>query len=111
MELILADITPKIGSLHHSWIYEITFVDIRDLQVYTCVVDESMRNFTRSHWDTIVTNGGQLGLYTGLRKIAKRDKDHLPVISADSVPQLIEPLTEPEVMFYIERRKEDLGLD
>ena len=111
MELLLCDVTPKIGSLHHSWIYEITFVDIVDLQVYTTVVDESMRNFTRCNWDRIVNNSSPQGLYTGLRKTARRDKDRLPVISADSVPCLLDPLTPDDVMFYIERRKEQLGQD
>lgn len=110
MELILSDITPKIGTKHNSYIYEVTFVDIIDLKIYTTIVDESMRNFTRSHWDTIVTEN-QLGLYTGLRRTAKTDKDNLPVVSADSVPQLLDPLTADEIFTCIERRREQLGLD
>jgi len=110
MELILSDITPKIGTRHNSYIYEVTFVDIVDLKIYTTIVDESMRNYTRSHWDTIVAEN-QLGLYTGLRRTARIDKDSLPVISADSVPQLLDSLTADEIFTCIERRREQLGLD
>jgi hypothetical protein len=109
-EYILTDITPKQGHLNGTYIYDITFVDLVDLQVYMCVVDESYRNFTRSHWDTIVTGSVPYGLYAGLRKTAKRDKDGLPVISADSHPQLISPMTEAEVFYVLEVRQQQLGL-
>jgi hypothetical protein len=74
------------------------------------VVDETMRNFQRSHWDTIVAGSIPYGLYSGLRRTAKKDKDGLPVISADSHPQLIDPMTLDEVTRYIEIRQEQLGL-
>ena len=85
-------------------------MDLVDLQVYMCVVDESYRNFIRSHWDTIVTGDIPYGLYAGLRKTARKDHDGLPVISADSMPQLIEPMTEDEVFRVLEIRSEQLGL-
>ena len=109
-EYILTDITPKIGSKHNSYIWDITFVDLVDLQVYMTVVDESMRNFTRSRWDSIVTGPIPYGLYTGLRRTARKDKDGLPVISADSHPQLIDPMTEAEVFHVLEIRQQQLGL-
>ena len=110
MELILSDITPRIGTRHNSYIYEVTYVEIVDLKIYTTIVDESMRNYTRSHWDTIVAEN-QLGLYTGLRRTARTDKDSLPVISADSVPQLLDRMQADEIFTCIERRREQLGLD
>ena len=109
-EYILTDITPKLGHLNNTYIYDITFVDLVDLQVYMCVVDESYRNFIRSHWDGIVTGHIPYGLYTGLRKTAKKDKDGLPVISADSLPQLIDPMTEDEIFNILTIRQEQLGL-
>lgn len=109
-ELILADITCKQGKLHNTYIYDITWVDIVDLTVYMTVVDESMRNWTRSHWDIICTGDTPHGLYTGLIKTARRDKDGLQVISADSMPNCITPLTAREVEQAIEARKEALGL-
>jgi hypothetical protein len=108
-EYILSHIEPKLGHLNNTRIYDITFVDLVDLQVYMCVVDESYRNFTRSHWDTIVTGSIPYGLYTGLRKTAKKDREGLSVISADSIPQLIEPMTEREVFRVLEIRSQQLG--
>lgn len=109
-EYILSDITPKIGTRHNSYIWDITWVDLEDLQVYMTVVDESMRNFTRSHWDVIVTGSIPYGVYSGLRRTSKQDKDGLPVISADSHPLLIEPMTESEVFAVIDIRRQQLGL-
>ena len=37
---ILSDITPKIGSMNQSYIYDLTWVDPEDLTVYMMVVDE-----------------------------------------------------------------------
>lgn len=108
-EYILTDITPKLGRLNNTRIYDITFVDIVDLQVLMCVVDESYRNFTRCHWDTIVTGSVPYGLYAGLRRTSRRDKDNLPVISADSHPQLVDPMTIAEVNRILEIRREQLG--
>jgi len=107
-EYILTDIRPKLGHLHHTRIWDITWVDLRDLQVLMTVVDESMRNFRTSHWDTIVTGHIPYGLYTGLRKTARRDRDGLPVISADSQPTLIEPMTEAEIFHVLEVRQKQL---
>lgn len=109
-EYILTDITAKHGRMNQSMIFDITFVDLVDLQVYMCVVDESYRNYTRSGWHNIVAGSIPYGLYTGLRKTAKRDKDGLPVISADSHPALIDPMTESEVYHVLEIRAEQLGL-
>ena len=109
-EYILTDITPKIGSKNNSWIWDITFVDLVDLQVYMCVVDESYRNYTRSGWHNIVAGAIPYGLYTGLRRTARTDKDGLPVISADSHPALIDPMTETEVFKILQIRQEQLGL-
>jgi len=110
-EYILTDITPKLGHLNNTYIYDITFVDLVDLEVYMCVVDESYRNFIRSHWDSIVTGSIPYGLYTGLRKTVRRDRDGLAVISADSYPQLIEPMTESEVFRVLEIRSQQLGFE
>lgn len=108
-EYILTDITRKEGKLNYSDIWEITFVDLVDLQVYATVVDSTYRNYTRSGWHNLVNGPVPYGLYTGLRKTAKRDKDGLPVISADSHPALIEPLTESEVFYVLQTRQEQLA--
>jgi len=109
--LILADVTTKIGHLNGTYIHDVTLLDPVDLQLHTCVVDESYRNYTRSGWDKILERPIQYGLYGGLRETKKTNKEGFPVISADSRPLLIEPLTQADVELVIEVRKEDLGLD
>ena len=110
-DLILSDVTRKAGHINHEDIYDVTFVDIETLDVYMTVVDSSYRNYTRSGWDRIVNSENPYGLYSGLRKTAKRNNDNLPVISADSHPQLIEPFSESELFNILLTRKEQLGLD
>lgn len=108
-DYILADIERKIGTKHNTWIYDITWVEPETLDVFMTVVDESMRNFTRSHWDIIVTGHIPYGIYAGLRVTARRDQIGLAVISADSIPQMITPMTHNEVEQYIEIRQDQLA--
>jgi len=99
---ILSDIERKIGSKHNTWIWDITWLDVDDLQIYTTIVDESMRNYHRSGWVHIVNGAVPYGIYTGLRRTARQNKDNLNVISADSHPQLVEPMTLDEVYRIVE---------
>jgi len=110
-ELILADVTTKRGHLNDSYIHDVTLLDIETLELYTCIVDEHYRNYTRCGWNEILQRPIKYGLYGGLLKTQKKNNEGFPVISADSHPRLIEPLTETEVMTVIETRKEQLGLD
>jgi len=101
-EYILSDIEKKIGHKHNTWIWDITWIDPEDLEIYTTVVDESMRNYTGSGWDQIVHGAVPYGIYTGLRRTARQNQDHLRVISADSHPQLTAPMTLDEVFRIVE---------
>lgn len=98
---ILTDITRKIGNRNHSWIYELTWLDPDDLTIYTMVVDESYRNYLK--WDYIIANE-QLGIYGNLRRRTGQDKDGLPIMDADSTPQLHYQLTAAEIVTYVESK-------
>ena len=95
---ILSDITPKIGSINQSWIWDLTWVDPDDLAVYMMIVDSSYRNYSR--WRNIIDNN-ILGAYTGLKRTSKLDKNGQRVMSADSHPQLITALSETMIMDII----------
>ena len=110
-DLLLADVTTKRGHLNDSYIHDVTLVDIETLELYTCVVDESYNNYRRSGWDEILARPVKLGLYGNLRATERKNNEGFRVISADSRPQLIEALSETEMMQVIETRKEQLGLD
>jgi len=108
-EYILSDIEKKIGSKNNSWIWDITWVELETLDVYMTVVDETMRNYTRSGWDQIVTGAIPYGSYTGLIRTARTDKNGLRVISADSHPQLVTPLTTRDIELLIDHQQQQLA--
>ena len=105
--LILSDITEREGHINNSTIYELTWVDIESLKVWTTTVDTAYRNYTRSGWHTVIEQR-LLGLYTNLIATVKTDRDRLSVINADSHPQLVEQMREAEIVEVIEQRQQDL---
>lgn len=108
-EYILSDIERKIGTKHNTWIWDITWVELDTLDVYMTVVDESMRNYERSGWNNIVNGDIPYGSYTGLIRTARTDKNGLKVISADSHPQLVTPLTVREIEQLIEYQQQHIA--
>jgi hypothetical protein len=110
-DLILTQVQRKLGKLNHEDIYDITFVDIETLEIYMTVVDSSYRNYTRSGWDRIVASENPYGLYSGLRKTAKRNTEGYTVVSADSHPQLIDIIPERDLFGIIDERRQQLGIE
>lgn len=104
-QLILSDITRRHGHINDSEIFELTWLAIETLEIWTTTVDTTYRNYTRSGWREIIDQH-QLGIYENLRATAKTDRDQLKVISADSYPQLVETLTESEIEQMIELRQQ-----
>ena len=102
---ILSDITPKIGHLNHAWIWDLTWVDPDNLDVYMMIVDSSYRNYSK--WQTIIDNK-MLGAYTGMKRSSREDKNGQRVMSADSFPQLVTPLDESMIIQIIELAQKDL---
>lgn len=102
-QYLLTKIEHEFGKLNSNSIHKIYFLDLEDMQEYVTIVDESFRNFTRSNWHTLCYyQDTPYGIYTGLVRTAKRTKAGVPVISADSYPQMIEPLTKDELIAVIE---------
>lgn len=110
-DLILTQVQRKLGRLNHEDIYDITFIDIETLEIYMTVVDSSYRNYTRSGWDRIVSSENPYGLYSGLRRTAKKNTEGFTVVSADSHPQLIEPIAQQDLFGIIDGRREQLGIE
>ena len=108
-EYILSDIQRKSSPRDLKWIWDITWVDLSTLTVYITVVDESMRNYTRSGWARMVHGDIPYGAYTGLIRTRRRDRTGLGVISADSRPQLMSPLTVSQVTDLIEHQQQQLA--
>lgn len=102
-QYLLTKIEHEFGKLNSNSIHRIYFLDLEDMEEYVTIVDESFRNFTRSNWHTLCYyQDTPYGIYTGLVRTAKKTKAGTPVISADSYPQMIEPLTREELIAVIE---------
>jgi hypothetical protein len=96
---ILCDITPKQGRLNQSDIWDLTWLDTQEHRVRQMIVDSSYRNYDR--WRHIIDNH-QLGEYAGIRRSSRQTQRGQSVMSADSHPQLITPLTAGEICQIIE---------
>ena len=96
---ILCDITPKRGRLNQTDIWDLTWLDLEEHQLRQMVVDSSYRNYAR--WQNII-NTNLLGEYAGIRRSARLNSRGQAVMSADSHPQLVTPLTAGEICTIIE---------
>jgi len=70
--------------------WRLTFMQVSDdytMELFHCDVDESMENYKRSGWQTILSKSNPIAVYGGLRLTKRTSSDGLPVITADSRPQ------------------------
>jgi hypothetical protein len=105
-EYLLVDINTKLSKRGTGdYIYEVGFVDLEDLCYYVSVVDPTMRNWTRCNWELICTGSIPYGAYTGLIRTERRTQQNTPVISADSYPQMITPLSESDIIDILQYRQ------
>lgn len=74
------------------------------LEMYETCVDDSMRNFTRSGWDQIIAAKYPWGVYSGLIRTARTNRQGTNVISADSHPCLEIPIPDYTVMVEVLQR-------
>jgi hypothetical protein len=108
-EYLLVEINTKNSKRGTGdYIYEVGFVDLDDLTYYISIIDPTMRNWTRCNWEMICTGSIPYGSYSGLIRTARTTQQRTPVISADSYPQLITPLTEQEIIDIIQYRQLEL---
>jgi hypothetical protein len=104
-QYLLTRIEHDVGTLNLTRIHRIYWLDLEDLEEYVTVVDESYRNFTRSGWHTLCLDSTTpYGIYTGLVRTRRRTRAGVRVVSADSYPQRIEPLTRDDVIARIESK-------
>jgi hypothetical protein len=99
---VLCDITPKRGRLNQSDIWDLTWLDLEERTLRQMVVDSSYRNYAR--WKNIIDTN-LLGEYAGIRRSARLNHRGQAVMSADSHPQLVTPLTPGEICQIIEAVK------
>ena len=107
-EYLLTKIEHKFGTKNQNSIYDIHWFDLTDSELYVTIVDESYRNFVRSNWNQMVYGDTPYGIYTGLVRTARRTRDGTLVISADSHPQQLMPLTRDEMIAILEWKLKEL---
>lgn len=101
-EYVLADIDEHMGHLNGTVFWRITWVDASETSVWETTVDPTYRNFTRSGWDRIVESENPWGVYTGLVRSSRQTGSGSNVITADSHPQLVEPMTQADVVRIVQ---------
>jgi hypothetical protein len=109
-QMVLIKVKQRTGIINGSDIYETVWVDEDDGTVHVMTADSEYENFKRSNWDKILTGDVAYGLYGGLKRTQRKDKHGLPVINADSRPQLIEPMTTNQAEELYQACKEKYGL-
>lgn len=115
LEYLLVDVTEGRSQLNGGRFWRLTFVAIEDGQTYEMTVDPAYDNFKRNGWDHVVGDEYPYGVYTGLRRTARKTSRGTPVISADGqarmvyrcandaeLARLVELLTEPAPTSYQE---------
>ena len=101
-EYVLVDIDEHMGRLNGTTMWRITWVDGQDSSIWETTVDPTYRNFTRSGWDRIVESENPWGVYTGLVRSSRTTEGGVAVLTADSHPQLIEPITEADAFRIVQ---------
>lgn len=104
---LLTEIVTQQGRINNTTIYRLTFVDLDTVRVFHLTVDTSYKNYTRSGWDRICDQR-QFGVYTGLSTTNRTDTQGLPVLTADSRPEFVMPLSNRELAEVIEARLREL---
>ena len=93
-EYVLADIDERLGHLNGTVFWRITWVDCQDTSIWETTVDPTYNNFTRSGWNEIVNLPEPWGVYRGLTRSNRVTGSDVGIITADSRPQLVEPMSE-----------------
>ena len=83
-EYILIDITEQPGK-NGVTMWRLTFQSIQDNEVVEMTVDPTYRNFKTQGWNQVVQHHCPWGVYTGLRRTARKTRTGITVVSADSL--------------------------
>ena len=87
-QYILIDRTEKMGK-NGTTMWRLTFQTVNSNEVVEMTVDPTYRNFYRQGWDHVVRDPNPWGVYQGLRRTDRKTRQGVPVVTADSAPELI----------------------
>lgn len=97
---ILVGLEERHSSLNLGSYYRLDWLEPESLQLFSTSVDNQYNNYR--HWRTVIESRSPWGIYTNLKTTNKRDKHGATIISADSRPFLLDPLTQTEIELLLE---------
>lgn len=103
---LLVLVERKYGPMNQVLIEELTWIDLSDLKQLTTTLDPTYRNY--NNWHTLLTAKIPTGIYTNLDLTGRVDKNDVPVLSADSKPELlltVDDATLEEILTELARPK------
>lgn len=88
MEYILFKQTEQPGK-NGVTMWRLTFYCIDDGTEWEMTCDTTYKNFKRSGWNHVCAADDSYGVYSNLKRIERRTKDGVAVVSADSRARLV----------------------
>lgn len=89
-QYILVDRASHPSRRNHSvTCWRLTFYGLDDGRLYEMTTDSSYRNFHGSNWFWIVEDPNPWGVYEGLTRSTRTTQEGMPIITADSRPDLV----------------------
>lgn len=76
--------------------WRLTFQGMMSNDTVEMTVDPSYRNFRKKGWEQVVTNPCPWAVYDNLTRTGETTRGGVPVVSADSLAQVIERLESQE---------------
>ena len=92
---ILINITQQPG-MNGVTMWRLTFQGMMSNDTVEMTVDPSYRNFRGQGWEQVVSNPCPWGVYDDLKRTGETTRAGRPVVSADSLAQVIERLQSQE---------------
>ena len=92
---ILINITEQPGR-NGVTMWRLTFQGMMSNDTVEMTVDPSYRNFRKKGWEQVVTNPCPWAVYDNLTRTGETTRGGVPVVSADSLAQVIERLESQE---------------
>ena len=97
---ILAKIESRHSHKNGGDYWLLTWIDTEQARILETSVDPQYDNY--KNWAPIINNKKPLGIYDNLKLSQRTTKNGTAIISADSLPRQLDPLSSEEVELVVE---------
>lgn len=111
MEYILIDIDQQPSRLNSVTMWRLTFYCLTDSTLHEMTVDSSYSNFRRSGWNLVVTDDCPWGVYRDLRRVDRKTKKGLNVVTADSRAKCVLELPDQDMALALAELDRSQGVN